>query len=291
MSWFKKLWDNRFWRNLIYALACILVVVVTAHFFLKAFTRHGQHKAVPEFIGMNLTEVERIAGKESLRIEVMDSLYVPAFEGGTVLDQTPSPGASVKEGRRIFVTVNAYNQRKVRVPYVTGYSLRQAKNNLEVAGLTIDKIIYQSDMATNYVLEQMYKGRVIGASTNLEIEAGSGITLIVGMGSDAGPVQVPKVVGFPVNEASSRLWELGLNVNKIEYDKDVTAMNRHEARVYRQVPGAASSVSLGSGVTIYLTLDKDKVASGDKSSNQQAQQIMKELESRQAEEVVEAEDE
>ncbi len=239
--------------------ACGLVVFVfVVTIVLSIFTRHGQRKAVPDFAGMPLARAEQMALEAHLRLEVNDSLFVPAYEGGVVLDQNPAPGDHVKADRRIFVVVNAFHQRKVDIPYVTGYSLRQAKNTLEVAGLQIDKLVYRPDLATNYVLEERYQGRLISRTSREQAEVGSGITLFVGMGEGA-VVAVPKVIGFPLKEAKSRLWEVGLNVGEVIMDEGVTPMNIAEARVYAQSPDEGLAATLGRSVTLRITLDLRKL--------------------------------
>ena len=153
------------------------------------------------------------ARHEGLKVHVNDSLYVPIYEGGIVLDQLPERGVEVKPGRTIYVTINSYAQKMVNVPYVAGRSLRQAKNMLEVAGLGIEKIVYQPDMATNYVLEQYVDGKRVASNSRLQAEMGSGVTLYVGESGNASTL-TPKVVGLHLTQAKSRLWELGLNVGR-----------------------------------------------------------------------------
>ncbi|MBQ4278580.1 MAG: PASTA domain-containing protein [Rikenellaceae bacterium] len=261
---------NTIARNLILALCAIIVFFFVVTVLLNLFTRHGQHKTVPDFSGMTVTEAERAGHHGSLRIEVNDSLYVPTYEGGVILEQNPAPGAKVKSGRRIFVTVNSFKQKMVDIPYVTGYSLRQAKNNLEVAGLGIEKLVYRSDMATNNVLEERYDGKAVTAGSKMQAEIGSGITLIVGISEDAAPQAVPKVIGFPLKEAKSRLWEVGLNIGKISYGDGVNALNEKDARVYVQSPGQGRRVTLGTPVDLSITLDEKLVEKNSAASDKAA---------------------
>lgn len=249
-------------RNLVLVACGLIVLVFVVNIALNAMTRHGQVREVPDFSGMTVAEAENAGSSSRLNIEVNDSLYLPLYEGGVILEQSPSPGAKVKSGRRIFVTINSYNQRKAVIPYVAGYSLRQAKNNLEVAGFQIDKLIYRSDIATNNVLEQMYNSRRITATGSVEAEIGSGVTLVVGLSPEAGLQTVPRVAGFPLREAKSRLWEAGFNIGRISRDEDVTTLNEREAKVYIQSPGAGAHVSYGSEVGVSLTFDDQKVTKG-----------------------------
>ncbi len=260
-------------RNVVLAVCAVIVFVFICSMLLNIATRHGRHRTVPDFTGMELREAKREARRASLRLEVADSIYQPAVPGGTVLDQNPAPGASVKPGRRIFLTTNFYAQPTVAIPYVTGFSLRQAKNNLEVAGLEIEKLVYRPDLAGNCVLEELYKGRTVTQGGKQQAEVGSGVTLIVGL-ADGSAVKVPKLVGFPLKVAKSRLWEMGLNVGRIEQGEGINIVNIAEARVWSQSPEQGESVAPGREVSFRLTLDEEKVASGSQSSDHSARRII-----------------
>ena len=271
MGLFQIVKNNPFLRNLVLALCFIVTVVFIVHFTLNLATRHGQAFDVPDFNGLTIPEARIAAREAKLALEVNDSLYLPGRTGGIVLEQHPSPGAKVKSGRRIFLTINSYNPKMATIPYVTGFSLRQAKNNIEVAGFEIDKLIYRDDIAANNVLEEQFQGRVVQPNSNLQAPTGSGITLIVGRGT-ATAAKVPKVAGFPLKDAKSRLWEQGLNVGKIVRDEGVTELNLHEARVSRQSPGVGSLQTLGTAVDLHLSLDEEAISTGSAAADRSARQ-------------------
>ncbi len=271
----RKINANPITRNLVLAVCAILVFVFVVNLMLNLFTRHGQVHEVPDLSGLSVEEATQAGKSASLRIEINDSLYVPAYPGGIILEQNPSPGAKVKSGRRVFVTINSFKQKMVPIPYVTGYSLRQAKNNLEMAGLGIDKLVYRSDLATNYVLEERYNGKLISPNSKMEAEIGSGITLVVGKGADAIPQAVPRVVGFSAREAKSRLWEAGFNVGKISYDEGVTLLNEKNARVRVQSPGVGTRRDYGTPVNFTLSLDEEQIEKGRAAAERAAKAAAK----------------
>ncbi len=270
----EKINGNVIARNVVLAICAIIIFLFLVSVLLNLFTRHNKYKQVPDFSGMKIEEARHAGQKASLRIEINDSLYVPLYEGGIILDQNPAPGAEVKSGRRIFVTVNSFRQKMIKIPYVTDLSLRQAKNNLEVAGLEIDRLIYQEDIATNYVLEERYKNQLITPQSDIQGEIGSGVTLVVGMSPEDSTTVIPKVVGFPLKEAKSRLWEVGLNIGKVSMDKGINALNENEARVYVQEPGQSHLVTLGTPVSLQLTLETKKVEQGSIASDREAKELI-----------------
>jgi len=178
--------------NLALIAAIILAMAVAAHILMQLGTRHGARRTVPDFSGVPLDQAQRIARKHDLQLHINDSLFVPAYEGGIVLDQLPEGGVEVKPGRTVYITINSFRQKMVPVPYVAGRSLRQAKNMLEIAGLEIAELIYRPDMATNYVLEEYCEGKPVTPTTRMEAEMGSGVTLYVGVEDGYGTTIVPR---------------------------------------------------------------------------------------------------
>ena len=262
--------------NIVLIAGLILALAIAAHILMQIGTRHGSRRTVPDFTGISLDDAQHMARKHSLRLHVNDSLYVPAYAGGTVLDQLPESGVEVKPGRTVYITINSYGQKMVPVPYVAGRSLRQAKNMLEIAGLEIDKLIYRADMATNYVLEEYCDGKPVNASSRIEAEMGSGITLYVGVDEGHRSTVVPRLVGLPLKEAKGRLWEQGLNVGRVDFDSGINLLNQKDARVYLQTPVGERGAGYGAAVDIRLTLDEQKLdaarAEADKLSKAAAQE-------------------
>ena len=274
--YWKKLRQNKLAYNFVLIAAIILAMAVTAHFVMQVGTRHGARRIVPDFSGVKLDDAQRTARKYDLELHINDSLFVPAYEGGIVLDQLPEGGVEVKPGRTVYITINSFRQKMVPVPYVAGRSLRQAKNMLEIAGLEIGELIYRADMATNYVLEEYCEGRPVIQNSRIQAEMGSGVTLYVGVEGGFGSTVVPRLVGFPLKEAKGRLWELGLNVGKIDFDEGINLLNQKDARVYVQVPTAERSAALGSRVDLKLTLDEKKLAQHRATAEKQAREAAEE---------------
>ncbi len=283
MDWLRKISQNVIARNLILAFCAIIVLATVASLLLNVFTRHNNYKEVPSYVGIKLEDVERQAKKDRLRIEVIDSIYAPIYDGGVVLEQVPAAGTEVKNGRRVFVTITSHTQKMVPVPYVTGFSLRQAKNMIEMAGLEIAELKYVGNIATNNVLAELNGRDTIRRNSNLQLEVGSGLTLVVGRAEDAKPVEVPKLIGLSLGEAKSRIWERGLNVGKITFDEDINLVNQKDSKVYRQGPSFGTRARLGDKVAITLTLEDKKVNDGSNAADRDARKLIQRREAEEAE--------
>ncbi len=271
-------WIDRLRRS---PLAChallivltLMAIMVVSSLLMMFITRHGTHRTVPDFMGVKIAEAQRAAKNDGLEIIVNDSLFVPVYEGGIVLDQLPKGGVEVKAGRKVYVTINSFRQKMVKVPYVAGRSLRQAKNMLEVAGLGIERLVYEEDIATNYVLAEYAGDREIGQNSQVEIEMGSGVVLKVGVEPEKNSTIVPKTIGHSLQTAKSRLWEQGLNVGKVTFDEGVDLLEQKDARVYRQSVGHNAGVRLGATVDLWLTLDETLIEKNSKASDKMAKEL------------------
>jgi beta-lactam-binding protein with PASTA domain len=250
-SWLKK---HTIAYNVVVIALVFLGLAIASFIAMALGTRHSARRTVPDFVGLNLNDAEFFAGRRNLEIIVNDSLHVSSYPGGVILDQLPKGGVVVKPGRKIYVTINSMRQRMVTVPYVAGRSLRQAKNMLETAGLTIDYLEYVEDIATNYVLAEFVNGEEVLEDSELKIEKGSGVVLRVGVAPND-VTAVPQVLGRSLFEAKSRLWESGLNIGEIEFDEGMPVLERNRAKVYRQSMMPSAETAYGSRVSLRLTLD------------------------------------
>ena len=257
-TWLKK---HTIAYNIVVIALVFLGLAVVAFVAMALGTRHSARRTVPDFVGLQLNDAEYFAGRRDLQIIVNDSLHVAAYPGGVVLDQLPKGGVVVKPGRKVYVTINSSRQRTVAVPYVAGRSLRQAKNMLETAGLTIDHLEYAEDIATNYVLAEYINGEEVLEESELQAEMGSGVVLRVGVSAADTATAAPQVLGRSLFEAKSRLWESGLNIGEIIFDEGMPALERNRAKVYRQSVLPTEAVAYGARVSLHLTLDAAKVDS------------------------------
>ena len=274
-SWFARLRSKPILWNLTLIVGLLASLAILAYVALSVGTRHGKQLTVPNFTGLALKDAQYFAQQRGLNLIINDSLFVPAYPGGMVLEQLPKGGVAVKKGRKIYITINSFAQKKLPMPYVAGRSLRQAKNMLEGAGFGIDSLVYVEDMATNYVLAQYFEGQEVTAESNLKVEKGRGVTLRVGVSPDQNSTTVPRLIGRRLFDAKGRLWELGLNVDKVTYDQGITLLNQDDARVCRQSILQGSTVTLGERVALHLTLDMTAVDAAAAEAERQVEELLR----------------
>lgn len=258
--------------NAVLVGVCGILLLICVYFGLMLGTRHGKQIVVPNFIEMSVEEAKALARDLDLQIIVSDSVHEADIAGGMVIDQRPAPSivreVTVKPDRKIYLTVNAYTRRMVRVPYVANQSLRQAINQLERDGFNIERLIYVPHSYDGQILDQKVAGRTITRTTNLKLPEGSDVTLYVGYRAGKQYTSVPQLMGMRLSQAKNALWTSGLNVNKVVYDESITDLkSRRLARVYMQTQPSKKGVTRGTKVSIYLTCDDKLIDSLSKISD------------------------
>ncbi len=256
----KGFFRNWIVRNLLLALVIVAALIAGAMFFLSAVTKHNQELIVPDLTNMSVEEASAVACEAGMRVDVTDSVFVKRMQKGAVYRQNPAAGAKVKDGRRIVLTINAVNAKKITMPNLIGYSMRQAKAELLSRGLVLGRLIYVKDMATNNVLKQLHDNREIEPGSQIESE--SVIDLVVGLNNLDNRTYVPDVYGLKNNRAVETVQDHSLNVKSLRFDTTVKDYDDSlNAVVYRQVPEPSDSVSVGMGeeVVLYLTIDHKRV--------------------------------
>ena len=143
-----------------------LIIIVFLTFFtlkwLKSYTNYGITIIVPDLVGLSLNDANKILQKNKLVYKIQDSTnYNPKFKAGAIIEQVPIAGFKVKENRKIYLTLNPMDYKKIPFPDVIRKTFRQAKPSLESLGFKIGDIIYEDDLGKNEIIEVRFKNKKI----------------------------------------------------------------------------------------------------------------------------------
>jgi len=245
------IFSKAFLRHGAAALGILLVVVFGLSFYLAAYTDHGESVTVPELKGLTAAEILTVADTVDLELIVIDSVYSSDVPKGTVADQDPSAGASVKSGRKVYITMNAMLPQQVKMPNLIDLTFRQAKARIESYGLKLGNLEYVPDLAENAVLGQKVNGRNMKARAY--VSKGARIDLVLGNGLSNAKVLVPYVINMTLDSARMVLLEAYFNIGAIMIDTPFS--DTSAVRVYRQSPGFMIDrpIPMGSTVDLFLT--------------------------------------
>ena len=162
-------------------LLSIVIAVFLVSKFLNFRTNHDQKIEVPDLAKMSLMDVDDALSKLELAFIVMDSAsFNPEYPPKSVIEQNPEAGDFVKEGRKIYLTLNPSNYRKILVPNVLGKTKRQVITQLTSAGFKIGSSSYVPDIGRDVVRKLQFNGKSLEAGTL--IAKNSTIDLVLGDG-------------------------------------------------------------------------------------------------------------
>ena len=218
--------------------------------YLPMSTHHGETIVVPKITGMQMADLTRYLDERSLRYFVDDSSYEtnPNIRPGQVLTQDPSPGEQVKEDRKIYISVASKNPPQIKMPKLTGGTMKNASLIVESYGLRIGKFIKVADLRQNEVLKQLVNGQEIAPGAT--ITKGTRIDLEVGDGLGNQEFAVPNVVDMPADEAMTLLAGQGLQIGEKFYQAPTSG--QAEGTVLRQRPVAAPNATIRMGQLVDL---------------------------------------
>jgi beta-lactam-binding protein with PASTA domain len=176
---------HRFYRKHLIISHIVLIALVGTFlvmfvmFFLDIWTEHGRTAVVPDVKNMPYESAIGILDDAGLDIEISDSIYDDKTAPGTVVDSWPRANSTVKPGRVVYVTINAFSPKMVtvRAP-ITGVSSRQSITYLEALGIKNIRIIKRPSEYDDLVEGAMSNGKPIHVGSTIPVT--SAIVLEVG---------------------------------------------------------------------------------------------------------------
>jgi eukaryotic-like serine/threonine-protein kinase len=247
----KKYFNNILLYNALLAIGIVVVLLVIVQSGLRSYTRHGESTVVPDLRGKSFEEVKAILTKENLEWKIIDSVFDMKRPPLSIVEQNPKPKSGVKEGRTIYLTLNATTAPSVEIPDLIGRSsLKYAKMQLESYGLKVGEPVYRPDPHLNSVIGMMVNGRNV--SKKMRVGKGTEVTLILGDGLGNSRVSIPYLIGLRYDEAEFKLKGYSLNIGAVIADEGVS--DTSGAIVYKQVPayGSGSSIRIGEPIDLFV---------------------------------------
>ncbi len=250
--------------NVLLALVVGTVILIVLIVWLKGYTQHGKEVEVADVRGMVAEEATAVLEEQGLKMEIIDSTYSDKVPFGTVVEQDPRPASHAKDGRLVYVIINATTKRMVTMPDLQDISYRQAETTLRAMGLRVDTAYdYKPSAFRDLVLEVKSQGETVQPGEKLPV--GTRVRLVVGYGRGTEQVTVPQVIGMTLQEARNTLLRNRLTVGAVQYD---TPQEEGTPQfVYRQTPAEGEKLVEGETVALRLSPDIEKAvnATGNNS--------------------------
>ena len=234
-------------------VAVIVVAIIFLKVFLPSYTNHGQTVTVPDLEGYDYEMLDKYLGERDLKYEItLDSGFNAEIRPLSVMKQNPRAGNKVKQGRKIYITLNAKNAPLIKMPNLVNSPLKNAQEVLSNIGIVRGEIIYVPDIGINVVLEQKYRGRNI--PEGFEIPKGSQIDLVVGDGLGNQILDVPNLVGMDEVDAEFLIIGSGLRMGRLNY---VVTDSVPQGTIVQQMPPSGAEVKTGEPIDLWISDLKD----------------------------------
>jgi len=183
MSLKKFLTSGTFFKHLFLAIIIIVVSLFALIKFLDFRTNHGEEISVPNLAKMKLDVAEEKLDEEGLEIFLLDTVdFRPEFPPYTIVEQDPMPNSKVKDGRKIYVKLNAGGFTQIVMPDLINKTFRQATSTLRAIGLVEGKTKYVPNIAKDVVLEISQNGKKLKAGD--KVLKNSTIDFVLGDGKE-----------------------------------------------------------------------------------------------------------
>jgi eukaryotic-like serine/threonine-protein kinase len=186
MSFFKV----ESWKDVLLHLVAIVGLTVLLGYlilniWLPSYTNHGQKIEVPSLENLSIEEAEDLLDEKDLRLEIQDTTFKANYKPGVISRQEPKAGSFVKEDRRIYVTLNAFEIPKITISEkmlteLQNTNLATVSSKISQFGFEIGDTIYVTGKYPDYVLNTNFKGKALSVGTQvprgskLDIEVSDG---------------------------------------------------------------------------------------------------------------------
>jgi serine/threonine-protein kinase len=159
-------------------------------------SRGPERYAVPDLSGRSLSAARRMLADRHLELGKRIEAYNGKTKQGRIIATQPEAATKVRRGTSVEVVVSRGD-----LPNVTGQDIGSARQALLTAGLEVkvDEEFSDQAPARQVVSQDPYGGTVLVGAT---------VTLVVSKGPEL--VFVPRVVGFPVEQAEQIIRDAGL---------------------------------------------------------------------------------
>ena len=190
--------------NLLYIILTGSLLIWMLLWFLDFWTFHGEERVVPDVKGQTYESAAGNVDISGLNAIISDSVFDSYSRPGTVVEQTPIPGARIKKGGNVYLTVVAFSPKLITVPDFYNVSARQARSMFEGIGI---KEIREVPVTSEYA------GLVLGAKFN-------GVALQPGA-----RIPISAVVTIEVGTGYGESFETGADIDSMAIDNAIDELN------------------------------------------------------------------
>lgn len=245
----KKYIQNDKIRKIIYWFIGICLFLLLMDVLVLPWYVSSPETKVPKVTSMTEEQAIKAIKDADLTPIVSDTTFDENIPKGSVILQKPHAGETVKTGRRIYLFISS-GEPVVKVPMLTGKSVRDAKLTLERIGLKLGNVSQvPSGNAKDLIFDQQY-------ALGTPLKKGDYVSVTVSAGEvTEGEIEVPDLIGKSLAEAEKIITESSLTLGKINYQKSFSLLPN---TILDQYPSKGNKVSNGTKVDLFVTKSGDE---------------------------------
>jgi len=269
----KFIFSKFFFINLIVAIFCLIGTIYYVMYKLDQYTNHSIRIEVPNFIGIQINDLEDSIDETIFRYEIRDSVFSDIYPVGMIIQQDPRPHSKnfvnyIKPNRNVYLTIVKKQETFKIIPDLISNvnSKNIGKSKLEMLGFIVELEI-KDHKDKDKVLDIRFNNKSIKAGK--ELMKGSTVKLIYGSGDKGKPIELPNFIGMNVLLANLKASEIGLDLEIHYSDSVMNLMDSNKSVIYNQYPDPEKNnkyfVSIGSLVIldVSLSINLDSIYEND----------------------------
>ncbi|MGH9357886.1 MAG: PASTA domain-containing protein [Terriglobia bacterium] len=226
----------RFLFRIFLLFTFLAAIAVASAITTIKLTIQSNQETLPDLVGVNLEEAQRLTAALGLEVKVEDKLFSDKHRAGEIISQQPLPRTKVKTGQHVHVLVSLGAPR-IAVPDLVGTSARVAQIVAVQKGLTV------GDLAQAY-WPGAPAGQIVAQdppSSSTEIHSPA-INFLVSLGNETAAYVCPDFTGMKIGLARSAISGAGFSIGKIT---PVTGSVAASGTILSQTPAPGSKILAG----------------------------------------------
>ena len=166
-----RILKNPFVISLILVVLIIWGLIYGTLVWLDVYTRHNEAVVVPDVKGLTMEKAIPFFSEKGIKYNIIDSVFSKEVAPGAIVELVPAPGSKVKEGRVVFVTINAKTSQMGVIPEVEDLSFRQAYALLQSIGFASVEVKYVQGNYKDLAVAVEWNGRVLEKGIHVPLNA------------------------------------------------------------------------------------------------------------------------
>ena len=203
-QWLSFILSKQFIKHAALMALAFIGFILLLFFWFRIYTQHNKSLTLNDLNELTLAQAIELLESKGLNYEIVDSSsFNPDYLPLAVIQQNPAPESKVKNGRTVYLWLNAGSPPFKSIPCLMGNAtINEAFDRLPQVGFEIGEITYkpmEELKEGNPILKMLIDDKEVKCGDKAQF--GQKIDLIVGEKAGANKVDIPLLLGKTFAEA------------------------------------------------------------------------------------------